>query len=56
MFSKKASRQTRSLKAAPPHPNYEDEISEKQIQVIREIADPDGKRASKRVVLYPSLV
>lgn len=40
----------------PPHPNYEDEISQEQIEAIRRLADPDGKRAEKRVLLYPSLV
>lgn len=43
-------------KAVPPHPDYNDEISCDQMEVIRRIADPDGKRAAKRVVLYPSLV
>jgi hypothetical protein len=27
-----------------------------QVEAIRRLADPDGKRAAKRVVLYPSLV
>lgn len=40
----------------PAHPEYNDEISSEQINTIRRLADPDGKRAAKRVVLYPSLV
>lgn len=42
-------------KAPPPHPDYADEISSKQIEVIRHLADPDGKRAAKRVLMYPSV-
>lgn len=40
----------------PPHPDYEDEISPAQIETVRRLADADGKRAAKRVLLYPSLV
>jgi len=56
MSSRKHPRPGRNPKAAPPHPTYDDEISEAQIDTIRHLADPDGKRASKRVILYPSLV
>lgn len=55
MNAKKADRQGRALKAARPHPAYNDEISSDQIDAIRKLADPDGKRAAKRVVLYPSI-
>jgi hypothetical protein len=40
----------------PHHPDYEDEISLTQIETIRRLADPEGQRAAKRVLLYPSLV
>lgn len=43
-------------RAAPPHPDYNDEITPDQMEAIRHLADPDGERASKRVLLYPSLV
>lgn len=42
-------------KAVPAHPDYNDEISVDQIRVIRSLADPDGKRAARRVALYPSV-
>lgn len=42
--------------AVPAHPDYNDEISVEQIDVIRHLADPDGKRAARRIALYPSLV
>lgn len=40
----------------PLHPEYNDEITTEQMDVIRRLADPDGKRAARRVALYPSLV
>lgn len=43
-------------RAAPPHPDYNDEISHERMDIIRRLADPDGKRAAKRVIMYPSLV
>lgn len=43
-------------KAVPAHPDYNDEISVDQINMIRNLADPDGKRAARRVALYPSVV
>ena len=55
MNARKSVRQGRVRKAGPAHPNYQDEISVDQLQVIRRLADPEGKRASKRVALYPSL-
>lgn len=41
-------------KTIPAHPKYDDEISSDQMDIIRRLADPDGKRAEKRVLLYPS--
>lgn len=46
----------RNHKATPPHPDYNDEITDDQIAAIRHLADPDGQRAAKRVVLYPQVV
>lgn len=43
-------------KAIPSHPNYEDEISKEKMDVIRKLADPNGERAARRVLLYPSIV
>lgn len=41
-------------KAGPqPHPNYQDELSKDQIETIRKLADPDGRNANGRVLLYP---
>ena len=41
-------------KAGPqPHPNYQDELSKEQIETIRKLADPDGRNAGGRVLLYP---
>lgn len=56
MSASKTARPARNAKAAPPHPLYDDEISSEQLDVIRRLADPDGARAAKRVILYPSLV
>lgn len=56
MSPRKTARPASSLKAAPPHPLYDDEISSKQLDAIRRLADPEGTRAAKRVILYPSLV
>ncbi|MBC2651254.1 hypothetical protein [Novosphingobium aerophilum] len=56
MSAQKHHRPGRNQRTAPPHPMYDDEISDAQIDVIRHLADPDGKRAAKRVILYPSLV
>lgn len=56
MSSNKTARPARNLKAAPPHPLYDDEISPEQLETIRRLADPEGVRAAKRVILYPSLV
>lgn len=56
MSVRKNTRPGRNHKAAPPHPTYDDEITQEQMDVIRRIADPEGKRAAKRVILYPSLV
>ena len=55
MNARKSVRQGRVRKAGPTHPNYQDEITIAQLDVIRRLADPDGKRAAKRVALYPSL-
>ena len=43
-------------KAVPVHPEYNDEITVEQMEVIRRLADPGGKRAGRRIALYPSLV
>ena len=56
MSARKHGRPGRNHQGAPPHPEYHDEITNDQIEVIRRLADPDGKRAAKRVILYPSLV
>ena len=45
----------RNHKLAPPPSDYHDEISKDQIAAIRHVADPDGKRAGKRVILYPQV-
>lgn len=55
MSARKSVRQGRVRKAGPAHPNYQDEITFDQLNAIRRLADPDGKRAAKRVALYPSL-
>lgn len=39
--------------APQPHPNYQDELTREQIEEIRKIADPDGRNAKGRVLLYP---
>lgn len=56
MTARRHHRPNRNFKASPPHPGYEDDISADQLDVIRRLADPDGTRANKRVILYPSLV
>ena len=56
MSARKHPRPSRNHRQAPPHPDYNDEISTAQMDVIRRLADPDGSRAAKRVILYPSLV
>lgn len=55
MSANKHLRPGRNHKAAPPHPDYNDEITDDQIAAIRHLADPEGKRAGKRVVLYPQV-
>lgn len=55
MTARKDHRPHRNHRPIPVHPDYQDEISEAQIEAIRSLADPDGKRASKRVLMYPSL-
>ncbi|MEP2735592.1 MAG: hypothetical protein ABJP34_04775 [Erythrobacter sp.] len=55
MSARKTVQQGRVRKTGPAHPNYQDEITNGQLEAIRHLADPDGKRASKRVALYPSL-
>ncbi|MEL7685538.1 hypothetical protein AAG594_14465 [Citromicrobium bathyomarinum] len=55
MSARKFVRAGRFRKTGPAHPNYQDEINDDQIQTIRRLADPDGKRAAKRVALYPSI-
>ena len=39
-------------KAPPTQPDYQDEISPEQLDVIRRLADPDGSSAKRRVLLY----
>lgn len=36
----------------PRQPDYPDEISSEQLEAIRKMTDPDGKRAEKRTELY----
>lgn len=54
MTARKSSRPAHSK--VPVHPEYNDEIGIEQMDAIRKLADPDGKRAARRVALYPSLV
>lgn len=56
MTERQHKRHVRAARPARPHPNYNDEISIEQIEVIRKLADPDGRRAAKRVLLYPSVI
>lgn len=42
----------RPLRKPLKQPDYADEISEEQLEAIRKLADPEGKRAKKRVLLY----
>lgn len=37
----------------PPHqPDYSDEITPDQLEVIRRLADPEGANAKRRTLLY----
>ena len=56
MNARQPARSRRMSKACPAHPVYNDNLSESQIEAIRKLADPEGKRAAKRVLLYPSVV
>jgi hypothetical protein len=56
MDARKPAAPRRLTGAVPAHPDYQDEITPAQIEVIRRLADPDGLRAAKRVLLYPSLL
>lgn len=40
-------------KVPQPHPHYADELSREQIDAIRKLADPEGRNAGGRVLLYP---
>lgn len=55
MSANKHDRPGLNKNAAPPHPDYNDEITDEQIAAIRHLADPEGKRAGKRVVMYPQV-
>ena len=51
-----ADTQKRTVKARrtpPRQPDYQDEILKEQLDAIRHLADPEGKNASGRVLLYP---
>ena len=51
-----ADTQNRPVKARrtpPRQPDYQDEILKEQLDAIRHLADPEGKHASGRVLLYP---
>jgi hypothetical protein len=51
-----ANTQKRTVKARrtpPRQPDYQDEILKEQLDAIRHLADPEGKHASGRVLLYP---
>lgn len=37
----------------PKQPDYSDEITSEQLDAIRKLADPDGKNAKNRILLYP---
>lgn len=56
MSANKHSRARQNTHAPRAHPDYSDEISGDQIAVIHRMADPDGRRAAKRVLLYPAVV
>jgi hypothetical protein len=36
----------------PVQPDYPDEITPQQLEVIRRLADPDGSKAKRRTLLY----
>lgn len=47
-------RRPNNRQSAPPsQPDYPDEISQQQLNTIRQLADPDGEHAAGRVLLYP---
>ena len=47
-------KQTVKARRTPPRqPDYQDEILKEQLDAIRHLADPEGKHASGRVLLYP---
>ena len=47
-------KQTVKARRTPPRqPDYQDEILKEQLDAIRHLADPEGKNASGRVLLYP---
>lgn len=52
----KKPQQSRFRGAAPAQPNYDDELTAEQVEALRKLADPDGSRARKRVLLYPAVV
>jgi len=53
MTVRKHERPAKNGRQVPIHPNYQDEIGPEAIDAIRKLADPDGKRAASRVLLYP---
>ncbi|KUR73856.1 hypothetical protein AQZ49_19850 [Novosphingobium sp. FSW06-99] len=53
MSADKHNRPANHHRTPAPQPDYNDEISDVQIEAIRRLADPEAKRSSKRVVLYP---
>jgi hypothetical protein len=39
-------------KLPPAQPNYQDELTTEQLEVIAKLVDPDGNRASQRKLIY----
>lgn len=53
MSTDKRFRSVNGYQTPPKQPDYSDEISVEQLDAIRKLADPQGKHAANRVLLYP---
>jgi hypothetical protein len=52
MSARNHDQNARSSRTPPVQPDYADEISTETLEAIRRLADPDGKRAKARTLIY----
>lgn len=55
MSANTQNRPVKTSRTPPRQPDYQDEILKNQMVAIRQLADPEGKHARGRVLLYPEV-